>query len=292
MKCLICKNKNTCESKTKVCEFLAERMFEKSDIDVGLIFCPDCGFAYYTLRPNDEQIQRFYTGYRGEEYQKQRQKYDCWYTPELNRVITDDLNDVKSKKVRLSEILKKYVDLTKIKSVLDYGGDKGQNLPDDFDYAQRFVYDLSGSEPCEGIVSIGSNEEIGKYDFVICQGVLEHASDPEEMVHDLIKVAEVGGYLYIEVPFDSPFYKKRFHNFQFLFSKYFSFNNLVKHYIKMRKNRFSNPMNEHLNYFTQKSLETLLKNAGCLIVHSQVATVNLSWCSERNITVLARLTKI
>lgn len=286
--CLICEGKNLKIIKTKVSEFLAERMFGKADINTDLIFCKDCGFAFYTLRPDKEQTNQFYKGYRNSDYQKQRQKYDCWYTPQLNEIIGKHPIEVENKKKRLSKILNQYIDLSKIKSVLDYGGDKGQNFPDEFKDKEKYLYDLSESESQEGINIVSDLNPLQKYSFIICQGVLEHVCCPNAIIEKFKKISDKNTYVYIEVPFDSPFYKSPFYNLQFLFSKYYKIHNILKHYIKTRKYKFLYPMAEHLNYFTIQSLEDLLIKSGYKIVSSRVEKVNNVWCREKIISILAQ----
>lgn len=287
--CLICKSKNIKSFKTKVSEFIAQRMFCAEETTTELLHCQDCGFAHYSLRPSEEEIKRFYDGYRNNEYQKQRQKYDCWYTEELNEIIGKNPKEVQNRKKYMSNFLTPQIDFSKISNVLDFGGDKGQNVPDEFKGAEKFVYDLSGTEVLEGVTLISDFNELGKYDFIMCQCVLEHVNDPFEITEQFKKVSNQGSYLYIEVPFDSPFYKSPLFNLQFIFSKYYSFKNIVKHFIKNLKNKAFAPMTEHINYFTLNSAEILLKQAGYEVLKSELATVDCGWCKQKMICTLARL---
>ena len=130
MNCLICNSSNIKKYESRTGDFLSSRIFEnKKSIDINLIHCLDCGFSFYDYRLSDEEIALLYKGYRNSDYQKQRQQYDCWYTKEINDMIGKIYKEIECKKKTLLKILNKYVNLNYIKTILDYGGDKGQNIP-------------------------------------------------------------------------------------------------------------------------------------------------------------------
>ncbi|MBS4759104.1 MAG: methyltransferase domain-containing protein [Clostridium sp.] len=288
--CLVCKSKNLKSYDSRISDFTASRMsIPLENRNTKLFHCLDCGFAFYEYRFSEDETTKFYLGYRNEEYQKQRQLYDCWYTPELNEIIGKNEKEIINRQHNMLEMITKNIEISKIRNVLDFGGDKGQNIPDIFKDVPKYVYELSNVEPIEGVILLSSEQDLTCYDFIICQGVFEHVSDLNIMLDEFKKISTQDTYFYIEVPFDSPFYKSPLHNLQFLFSKYYSLKNIIKHYINMKKSKSFAPMSEHQNYFTQKSLEILLSNNDFEILDSDVKEVDHVWCREKSINILAKL---
>lgn len=289
-KCLICQSENLKTYNSKISDFTAERIgIPPERQSTNLYHCQNCGFAFYDYRLTESEAKKFYLGYRNPDYQKQRQKYDCWYTPELNEIIGKNETEVKNKKNNMTQIIKRFVDLSTIKSVLDFGGDRGQNIPEVFNKAEKTVYELSEVKPIAGVKLIKNFADLGKYDFIISQGVLEHVASPIKILEKLKKIATPGAYFYIEVPFDSPFYKSPLYNLQFFFSKYYSLKNIFLHWLKVKKEKAFATMSEHLNYFTPQAMQTLLIGNGFEIITYEVKMIDHKWCYEKSINFLAKL---
>ena len=45
------------------------------DMLFNLVHCKNCGAAFYDYRYSQNEVNKIYTNYRGEEYQKNRQKF-------------------------------------------------------------------------------------------------------------------------------------------------------------------------------------------------------------------------
>ena len=88
------------------------------------------------------------------------------------------------------------------RSILDYGGDAGQFIPD-LEGVERLVYEISDVEPVSGVRRV-RDPRAEKVDLVMLTHVLEHASEPLQLVRELADVAVEGGWLYVEVPLDRP----------------------------------------------------------------------------------------
>ena len=289
--CLACKSKNTKKSKAKFAGFIAERVFDGSNCDIELIHCQDCGFAYYSHRFSEEEGKKLYLGYRDETYQKQRQSHECWYSKEINELIGKNKTELKNRHGNLISILKKNLDVSNISSVLDFGGDKGQFIPELSKSTKKYVYDISEIEPLDGVISLGSLDECRthQYNLILCAHVLEHVSNPIEIVKQLKSLMNKGQYLYVELPFDSPFYKNKFSDLQFVFNRYFSWITLFKHFLQARKNANLHMMHEHINYFTPKSLKNILENEGFKMLHNETKTIDSKWCKSQIISTLCVL---
>lgn len=289
--CLICENSNTETYDAMFCDFISERVFEGKNQQFNMIKCPECGFSYYEYRFNEEEVKKLYSNYRDENYQKQRQKHECWYTKEINEQIGKNPTEIKNRNENLTKILEKNLNPSKIKTVLDFGGDKGQFIPEVLIDAYKFVYDISGIETVEGTSPLSSLDDCKKnnYDLILCSHVLEHVTNPNEILNDIKSLMKKGQYLYVELPFDSPFYKKPFSNLQFLLNKYYNWGNLIKHFINSKKYGHKHLMSEHINYFTPESISILFKSKGFKILSNDVKTINASWNKSKMICVLGIL---
>jgi ubiquinone/menaquinone biosynthesis C-methylase UbiE len=118
--------------------------------------------------------------------------------------------------------------------------------------------------PQKGVISLSSVEGM-KFDFVMCCHTLEHVSYPEEIVNVLSSVVAEDGVLYVELPFDSSFYRKKVSYYtDLLFNKNFSIKDKFFRWIESLKHPYS--MSEHINFFTPKSIDILLKKAGFAVI--------------------------
>ena len=78
-RCLICENENLKIKPAIVSGFLLERIWDNSiDRETYICHCQKCGFAFFALRPDDNEMEKLYKNYRDDFYQKQRQKHDSW----------------------------------------------------------------------------------------------------------------------------------------------------------------------------------------------------------------------
>lgn len=289
-KCLICESNETSVINTRISDFLVERVFEGQNKSINLIHCKKCGFAYYDFRPDESQMNKFYSGYRNEEYQKQRQKYDCWYTKEINAAMGQDKKELENRNRNATRIFTKNIDVKKIKTILDFGGDKGQYIPEIFTDAEKFVYEISGVKPVEDVTSISDINDLNtrKFDLIMCNHVLEHVADPNQTILNLKEISEKDSYLYLELPFDSPFYKNPLSNLAFLFNKYYSWKVIFKYFITLLKRGVFAPMTEHISFFTPESVAIFLEKNGYKVIQSEIVNVDCGWNKARFICVLAK----
>jgi hypothetical protein len=126
--CLICGSGVVTVKQAVISDFLLERIWDgKKEKQTELIFCKDCGFAFYSLRPTDEEMSRLYSGYRNEQYRKQRQRFESWYTEEMNN-HNEDMEAYESRQNHMTKILQENaIDVSAVRNALDYGGDTGLN---------------------------------------------------------------------------------------------------------------------------------------------------------------------
>ncbi len=197
-KCIICGQNDCTYDKAHFAPFLTERMFEGEEKETKLIHCLNCGLYYSDYRPTDQETGRLYDCYRDDRYVQQRKKYEPEY---LNEEFSEE-NYCQERKESVIRFVGPYIDLKEIKTILDYGGDKGQYIPDEFSYSDKYVYDISGNQTVQGVTllkNLDTAQRI-KWDFILCMHLLEHLSEPLAAIENLVGLLDRNSYLYIELP--------------------------------------------------------------------------------------------
>ena len=222
--------------------FISTRVFGVDKKDTGILHCKDCNFYCSEVRPTSEQMECLYTDYRGEEYQKQRQSFEPEYTVEFNASLGGKESE-RSRKDGIFATVNKFCSPEEMEYILDYGGDRGQFFPEQYAQARRYVYDISGVETVEGVECLTSIQELAQcpWNLILCCHVLEHLSYPREEIRKIFNIMPVGGYLYVEVPYEDYFYP-----------------------CILRKEAI--PVHEHINFFNERSLYALFNDPHILVL--------------------------
>lgn len=262
--------------KTKISDFLVAKIWGEDAVSNGVVVnlchCENCHFSFYDKRLTSNEDAKLYNGYREKNYQMLREKYEPWYTEKINGLMNYDKKALQEQQRVIRKIMKKFI--TKpIKLGLDFGGNRGNTFCKDFEIEKQYVYDISGVKTVPGVSGISSFEELKSYsfDFIMCNMTLEHVADPLNFAKTLYGIGQVGTYYYLEVPSENPFYSNKFSiskNIRLLANSNYNKLNLVKYYLKMRKQPFC-PMHEHVNFFTAKSMRTLLEKSGFKVLDIQ-----------------------
>jgi SAM-dependent methyltransferase len=175
------------------------------------------------------------------------------------------------------------VPIDSVGSVLDFGGDLGQFIPDEI-RGKRYLLDPSNGpiESESGIVRVSSLEQVPiELDLIMNCHTLEHLSDFKAVIDDIYESIKPGRYFYLEVPLDG-FKVKTFHRSR-VYNSYLQLVQAQRN-ILIVANFFTGvfrqlfrgipffgviQQSEHVNYFGQKSLEILLKSSGFEILSVQ-----------------------
>ena len=76
-----------------------------------------------------------------------------------------------------------------------------------FDFAERVVIDISDSACVDMIADAHKLPFMGEsFDLLICQAVLEHVMDEEEVLGEMRRVLKPGGLAYVSIPFIQPYH--------------------------------------------------------------------------------------
>lgn len=273
MKCIVCGSKNIETRDTVISDFVMARIDPEFEItgknkETKLCFCTDCMFAFYEYRFSEEEEARLYNDYRGENYQKTREKYECWYTEKVNNAINVENAE------KQQRIIKKVLGKRSFQNALDYGGNQGSTFYAELGTESKTVYDISGVQTLPGVRGVNSLDELRRcaYDFIMCNMVLEHVPFPYDIMKTLYQLGRQNTVYYMEVPSENPFTQGNkfsvFKNLSLLTDRNYSWYRLAKYYFQQRKQPFM-PMKEHINFFTPKSIQSLAENSGFTVLDIQ-----------------------
>jgi hypothetical protein len=276
MHCLACKSDRLISCDTKISDFLAERIFNVKDdmiLPVKLYHCMECGFAFYDKRLSEAEEGKLYSGYRSDEYQKMRQRHDIWYTPAINQALCKDEKGLNVHRALIERICKENIPC-KIHRALDYGGDMGQKYPSGLSIDEKYVYDVSGAETVEGVVSLSTFNlaKAMEYDLIMCNQVLEHIGELDYFIGLIKSLGNENTWFYFDVPFDSPYIKSSLGNFQYLVNPYFRLSTMIRHFSRIKKQGYFAPMTEHINFFTPNSMKRFCERNKFYVVDCQVSS--------------------
>jgi len=280
-KCVICGSNIRFLRKALVAPFLARRIWNRSPFFVRLVHCETCGFMFYTPRLDAAEENRLYADYRLQEYQQMRQSSEPWYTPGFNARLSSS-ESFEVRRQALCEILDEHIEKGRVKRVLDYGGDRGDLVAGLVEGAEAFVYDISGIPAVKGVNATGDPAGC-KADLIVNSNVLEHVGFPREVVRQMILAAPPGGLIFVEVPCESPLERAR----------------MIRRVVQIGVTAIMRPalavavarpaslymMHEHVNFFTEQVLTTLMRGCGCTVkaagvykVESPLGMGAMAWC--------------
>lgn len=156
--------------------------------------------------------------------------------------------------------------LASIESILDWGGSDGIILPDIFQQAKRYVYDISDKNPIDGVKKLKTIEPDFKFSYIQITHVLEHVFQPKKFLEAPPSHLQPGGILYLEVPLEC------------------EANGLIAKVLNKERRLWAH---EHINLYTPLSLRTLVETAGLRVLELTVETIDVFWCKGRCLRLLA-----
>ena len=276
MRCILCGSEKIRTIDTVISDFVMARITDGFVPDQGmntpvrLCHCEDCTFGFYDYRFSDEETSRLYADYRGKQYQQTRERYECFYTAKVNDALNRDTIALEEQKRVITKMIGEPVD-RELEVALDHGGNEGRTFTDQIGTKEKYVYDISGVKTVEGVTCLTDEAALGErhYDFIMCNMVFEHLSDPVETLRELRALGSPDTYYYIEVPSEDPFTSQNkfgiLKNLSLLFSPYYSPIRLVRYYFRRRKLPFM-PMHEHINFFTPRSIRRMAEQNGFQVI--------------------------
>lgn len=237
--CVNCGSKNVNFYNSGLHKFVVDRMLGLAQTNRGfvqcqLVHCNDCDFAGVDTRFTPEEEKRYYKNYMKEEYINHR----CSYDGSKEDLLVYSTEEYKiMRRAVLNDVLSKNLELSKINSVLDFGGDTGELIPESLKSAKKYILEIENRNIPNDITLIKNVSESGLIDLIICGHTLEHVSYPQELINQIKTFMNSNTYLYIEVP------KELTHGYTH------------HHYF-----------HEHINQYNLNSLKAIVENNGMITI--------------------------
>lgn len=300
--CPCCQSKKLQGRWAIVAPFLAHYAVGREPFLCKLLECSDCSFRFFDVRLDPEEVIRLYSGYRGDRYFAERHRWEFWYSRKVNDGIGGDPEEIVQRVTALEKFILPHLNNGTVKTVLDYGGDRGQFIPKSIG-TEKFVFELSDAQPEPGVNRISSEQELHstKFDFIMALGVLEHCSDPATVVEQLRSCLNPGSLLCIGVPNER--YGVGFAGKGSLYRSYLnallrfpSALVAVDFYSATARIQLDHippfgliKCHEHLNFFNRNSMTALLERTGFEVVDSKIESVAKYPARVESLYTLARL---
>jgi len=236
--------------------------------------CKSCSLGWVDISYSDEVLERLYSQYRKDKYFRIRNDWEPTYTKALNNSLDYGDDFLKFRREFITKVIEG-VDsnfISEAKGIVDIGGGHGGVIPDWPNLKWKYVLEVSDAEPKLGIETVTGWSQIPEnngIDLIMACGILEHLNSPREFMRDLMTSAlERKGnqrqLFYFEVPYGYPRIRSNslfglvffFAQFKLFWRKYDSSKRLKK------SNLVPIRIAEHLQFFTEKSLEALLTGTG------------------------------
>src|ERR1039458_9553959 len=127
--CPCCQSKESHARWAIIAPFLAHYAVGRPPFLCKLLECSNCSFGFFDGPLTPDEVARLYSGYRGERYFAERHRWEFWYSRKVNDGIGGDPEEISHRVSALERIVHPHVDLGAVATVLDYGGDRGQFIP-------------------------------------------------------------------------------------------------------------------------------------------------------------------
>jgi SAM-dependent methyltransferase len=300
--CPCCLSKESRARWAVVAPFLAHYAVGRPPFLCKLLECSACSFRFFDVRLTPDEVARLYSGYRGEQYFAERHRWEFWYSRKVNDGIGGDPDEIVKRVAAYERLFRPHVSPATVKTVLDYGGDRGQFIPESLG-TDKFVFELSDAVPVPGVTRIASEQQLNsmKFDFIMALGVLEHCSEPADILEQLRFCLNPGSLLCVGVPFER--YGIGFAGRGSLYRAYL---NALLHlpaalvavdfYSAAARIRLNHippfgliKCHEHLNFFDKVSMTALLERTGFEVVDSTIECVAKYPAKVESLYMLARL---
>ena len=212
--------------------FVMDRMTNNNERvlnnQANLLICDKCGFMGVDVRFDPEEERRYYQNYLESDYNDHRISYEGTMWRDFEKFAKTDAY-IDMRKARAFALLDCALVTSAIESVLDYGGNRGELIPNELSHARRYLLEVDERQAVEGCQRIGRDDKV---ELVMCSHVMEHVSFPAELLYDIKQYLVPNGCVYIEVPDEIPCPK----------------------------------VHEHLNFITEQFLKNLLHSQGFDVV--------------------------
>ena len=261
--CVCCEGSQLSRSPAILMPFVAARIFNWYPVGIdeswGLktiqgghaysicnsLLCDDCGLLFLDLRFSDDELGKLYSDYRGKEYSELREQFEPGYIARNNL-----LNEGVPFLIEVEEFIRPHLKFPI--AILDWGGDTGINTPFKYENHLFHIYDISNKPVMQGATVVDSATAAATdYQLIVCSQVLEHTPYPAQVIASMKQSMSPTTLLYIDVPYEE--HMRSYTSESVLLKK--------KHW------------HEHINFYSPKSLRTLVEKCGLVVVDENILSV-------------------
>ena len=205
------------------------------------LYCEDCGLLFLDIRFSDDELNRLYDNYRGQEYNILREHYEPGYT-----LRNDKLNAGIDYIAEIEKFIEPFLKFPL--TILDWGGDTGKNTPFKNNNDALHIYDISNKRLISGAINVTKEMALSRvYGLIVCSNVIEHVPYPLNLLIDIAFAMDKDSVLYLETPLEDV-----------------TLNNCGNLHLKKKH------WHEHINFYSERSLRSLVENAGLEVIGLKV----------------------
>ncbi|WP_165796353.1 methyltransferase domain-containing protein [Mycobacterium ahvazicum] len=219
-----------------------------------------------------------YSGYRDERYLSIRRGWEPWYSRRVNFATKAGSDAAAERTEFMTEVVAAHTDIDDLRNIVDVGGDEGQFFPAGY-AGSKYVIEVSGKNLVEGVQAASTLDELpDSPHLVVAAHLLEHLVDPLALVAEVRSAVADDGLFYVEVPLDRPKVHpwhagpryRRFLNwvsvtrFSWIAADFAT--GVARNLGRSVPRLGTVKQSEHINYFSTRSLRTLLARGGFRVV--------------------------
>lgn len=282
-----------------VAPFIAAYALNGDAPSANLLECRECSHRYFDQRFDEIEMAHLYQRYRSEEYFRCRHGYEPWYSKSINEGIGGDPLSIADRKKHLRHFMGDQAK-SMFRSILDYGGDRGQFIPEGM-ASLNYVFEMSDAEPIHGVNKLTSKEELAEhhpFSLILMCHVLEHLPEPEQAIREVRDLLEAdSGLLLIEVP------NERYKLMNSIGGELATRLSAYSGWLRMMLEVYTlgcrtlmgvipplglSRLHEHVNFFSIRSLEFLLRRCGFVVIKQQSICFKSKTGVSSSLLILAR----
>ncbi|MDB9735218.1 class I SAM-dependent methyltransferase [Candidatus Pelagibacter ubique] len=251
--------------------FFFKKIFNiRSNINVDIVLCRNCLFISTKKEYSFNELENLYLDYRNDTYNNERVFYEPHYN-EIKDLVGKNLKEIKNRQKNLDSIfIEENVNINRINSVIDWGGNEGHFIPSELKKKNIYIFDPSISKPIEeNYTKINKRELLPNVDCLLVAHVLEHVGNPKKFLIDILNNLNKEGILYLEVPEDK------------------NLDEIEKMINNPNNSKFE--IHEHINIYNEKSLKLLCSDLGLELIHCSRNEIDVGW--DKNFKIISALFK-
>jgi SAM-dependent methyltransferase len=200
------------------------------------IYCEQCGFACYSPRPAERDLDAKYM-----HLAAARRKFG---EQDSKSLLLESL-DLRQR--RIVRLLGPHLKQTP-SDILDFGGSQGHLIAAFATQGHRCHVVDYGDRTAPGVIRLGQTihdvDDSSKFDLIVCSHVLEHLAEPVKILVSLRELLARTGKIYVEVPLE------------------------IHGCVRIEHDPVT-----HVNFFTPASLENAARAAGLRVTHKRLERV-------------------